>query len=61
MKEVGNVTRVAPDRRVDSLMRFRRRLQDNAEVTTRSTMLSIFITIFLLDPKGTRQLGTEVF
>lgn len=32
MKDVGNVTRVPPDRRVESLMRFRRRLQENPEV-----------------------------
>lgn len=32
MKDVGMITRVAPDRRVDSLMRFRRRLQETPEV-----------------------------
>ena len=32
MKDVGNITRVNPDKRVDSLMRFRQRLQDTPEV-----------------------------
>ncbi|EFX88764.1 Piwi/Aubergine-like protein [Daphnia pulex] len=32
MKDVGNITRVMPDKRVESLMRFRKRLADNPEI-----------------------------
>lgn len=32
MKDVGNVTRVVPDRRVDALMKFRKRIADNPDV-----------------------------
>lgn len=32
MKEVGAITRVTPDRRVEALLKFRKRLADNAEV-----------------------------
>lgn len=35
MKDVGNVTRVMPDKRVESLMKFRRRLADNPDVNTK--------------------------
>lgn len=33
MKDVGNITRVMPDKRVESLMKFRRRLADNPDVS----------------------------
>ncbi|XP_057371400.1 piwi-like protein Siwi [Daphnia carinata] len=32
MKDVGNVTRVTPDKRVESLMKFRRRLAENPDI-----------------------------
>lgn len=32
MKDVGSVTRVSPDRRVESLLKFRRRLRETPEV-----------------------------
>lgn len=33
MKDVGNITRVMPDKRVEALMKFRRRLADNPKVS----------------------------
>lgn len=33
MRDVGNITRVTPDKRVESLMKFRRRLADNPDVS----------------------------
>ena len=33
MLQIGQITRVGPDRRVETLMRFRRRLADNADVS----------------------------
>ncbi len=33
MKDVGNITRVMPDKRVDALMKFRKRLADNPKVS----------------------------
>ena len=32
MKDVGTITRVNPDKRVEALMKFRRRIADNTEV-----------------------------
>ena len=32
MKDVGTITRVHPDKRVEALMKFRRRIADNTEV-----------------------------
>jgi len=32
MKDVGNITRVMPDKRVDALMKFRKRLADNPKI-----------------------------
>ena len=42
MKDVGNVTRVMPDKRVESLMKFRKRLADNPDV--RFIMLHYTVT-----------------
>ena len=33
MKDVGNITRVMPDKRVEALMKFRKRLADNPKVS----------------------------
>jgi aubergine-like protein len=43
MKDVGNVTRVMPDKRVESLMKFRKRLADNPDVRF-ITLYSNFIS-----------------
>ena len=40
MRQIGQITRVGPDRRVETLMRFRRRLADNTDV---SFTCSVFI------------------
>lgn len=64
MKDVGNVTRVMPDKRVESLMKFRRRLADNPDVNTKfaQVLCKIIDTkkLLCLDPKRTKQLGITV-
>lgn len=40
MKDVGNITRVMPDKRVEALLQFRKRLADNPKVF----ILTSFIT-----------------
>lgn len=47
MRDVAQVTRLNPDRRVESLMRFRRRLQDNPKVNPLSDYLLGFLNICL--------------
>lgn len=64
MKDVGNVTRVQPDKRVDSLMNFRRRLAENLDVR-RFLRVHGYIKLqhFFFpttDSKRTRELGSEV-
>ena len=44
MKDVGTITRVNPDKRVEALMKFRRRIADNNEVI--SDFLFHIIIIF---------------
>ena len=62
MKDVGNVTRVAPDRRVESLMKFRKRITDNTDVIIYSqTVLFWANNLYHLDSTGSEQLGTQFF
>lgn len=47
MKDVGNVTRVAPDRRVDALMKFRKRIADNPDVLKQYIYFTLYEVMFL--------------
>ena len=42
MRQIGQITRVGPDRRVETLMRFRRRLADNTDVSLEISTAYLF-------------------
>jgi len=66
MKDVGNITRVNPDKRVEALMKFRSRLAENASVcqVTNFTENVDYVVIdyfFFKDSTRTGKLGFAIF
>ena len=69
MKDVGDITRLKPDSRVNSLMRFNKRLMEHPEVIKRNRRIEnlvidvgsfLFSSYFLTDYERAQQLGSEI-
>jgi hypothetical protein len=65
MKDVGNITRVNPDKRVEALMKFRSRLAENASVCQVTIFIEnvhyVTIDFFFKDSTRTGKLGFAIF